>query len=161
MTSAPAFAVPSRGVETGDPVGRTKTVLVVLVVAVAGSGACGDKRLTQTEFVTKGNAICESGSQRIDAAAKKAFGTEKPSDAVITEFVRDTAVPEIQKQLDALEDLTPPKDLEAKYDAALKEARSALAKVKANPADLASDSSDTFARSDELIKGVGLDACVE
>lgn len=133
-----------------------------MVATAAGSAACGgDERLTQEEFVTRGNAICAAGSARIDAAAKKAFGTEQPSEAVIVAFAKDTAIPEVENQLDDLDDLKPPKETEARFDAALKEARSALAKVKANPEDLADDSSDTFAKADELIRSAGLDACAE
>ena len=133
-----------------------------MLATAAGPAACGgDGRLTQAEFVTKGNAICASGSERIDAAAKQAFGTEEPSEAVIVAFAKDTAIPEVERQLDDLDDLKPPKETEASFDAALKEARSALARVKANPKDLADDSSNTFAKADELIKAAGLDACAE
>ena len=137
--------------------------MLLAASAALALSACGggDERLTQEEFVTEGNAICTSGSERIDAAAKEAFGDEEPSEEVITAFVKDEAVPEIEKQLDDLSDLKPPENLEAQYDAALKESRRALDRVKANPEDLASDSSDTFAKSDELIKAVGLTACVE
>ena len=133
-----------------------------VVAAAAGSASCGgDERLTQEEFVTKGNAICASGSERIDEAAKEAFGTEEPTEAVVVAFANDTAIPEVERQLDDLDELKPPKETEARFDAALKEARSALARVKAHPEELADDSSDTFAKADELIKGVGLDACAE
>jgi len=146
-------------------VGPMRTVLVTLtmVAAATGTAACGgNDRLTREEFVTKGNAICASTSRRIDAAAKKAFATSgTPTTDVIAAFAKDTAIPEIQKELKALADLTPPRETEATFDAALKEARGALAKVEANPKDLADDSSDTFAKADELIKAAGLKACAE
>ena len=162
-SGAVAGTVPGNS-RQGILVGRMRTVLMTaaLVAAAAGSAACGGgERLTQEEFVTKGNAICASGSDRIDAAAKEAFGTEEPSEAVIVAFARDTAIPEVEKQLDDLDDLVPPKETEATFDAALREARSALARVKANPKDLADDSSNTFAKADELVKAAGLDACAE
>lgn len=144
-----------------------RTMVPLVAVAALGLGGCGAKetRLSQEEFVRQGNAICKTGSDRIDAAAEKAFagatGENPPTDAAVTAFAKDAGIPEIEKQLGALDDLRPPKATETKFDQALAEARRALAKAKANPSILADDSDDSFEKANGLIKATGLDTCAE
>ena len=150
-----------------------RTLLVLLVaIAGAGVGACGGDddegsgdRLSEAEFLEQGNAICEAGNERLDAAAEDAFGdaTEEdpPTDDAILAFTTETAIPDVENQIDDLAELSPPAELEGDFDAAITEAMATLTKVKDDPSLLAADDGTTFDETNKLLADIGLDACAE
>ena len=148
-----------------------RKTLMILMAALGVSlvtGACGDdevERLTQAEFVEQGNAICKAGNDRIEAAGEDLFGdaTEEnpPPEEAVTSFIEDTLIPEVEKQIDDIDALNPPEDIEGDVDAAIAEARAALQRIKDDPAQAAGQDEDPFAEANEMIGEVGLTTCAE
>lgn len=132
--------------------------VLALGLVAAGCGG-GDDALTKSEFLKQGNAICKKGNKVIDSAANKAFpSNQQPSDAEITKFAEDTAIPEIQKEIDGIGDLNPPSADEDKVNAILDEAQVALDKAKADPLIFASNN-DPFVKANKLANDYGLTEC--
>jgi hypothetical protein len=142
-------------------VGVTGTVFV----PVANAQSAPEKA-----FVATGDAICKKSNVRL---AKKALEFErhtliarktarsvtlrvaKPSD--VAEFVKKVAINELQAQLDELGALTPPKSQEVAFVAALKEATTALALMKAKPEDAAFE--NFFSKSGKMLSAMGFKSC--
>src|SRR4051794_32994976 len=160
---------------------RTVAALVGLVLLVgacssdksSSSSSSSDKSssssssgtaLSKEEFLKQGNAICEAGNKETDAAGQKAFGnsTAQPDPAAIKAFANDTLIPSITRQVDAIDKLNPPKDLEAAVDKLVKDAKAAIVKMKAladsDPASLFS-SNDPFADVNKEANDIGLTTC--
>lgn len=132
--------------------------VLALGLVAAGCGG-GDDALTKSEFLKQGNAICKKGNKVIDSAANKAFpSNQQPSDAEITKFSEDSAIPEIQKEIDGIGDLNPPSADEDKVNAILDEAQVALDKAKADPLIFASNN-DPFVKANKLANDYGLTEC--
>lgn len=137
-------------------------IAIALLVAVAAgcgsSNSSSDNAPTKAEFLQKGNAICKSGGKEIDAKGKALFGGgKKPSPAQLQQFAKEDLIPGIQKQVDGIDNLTPPKGDEAKVNAIVASANADLKQGKANPKLLLSDKS--FQRTDKLANAYGLKAC--
>lgn len=144
------------------------TVLAMVAAGGLAVGGCGDDgpdRLSREEFVTQGNAICAEGERRLDTLAEEAFAgfTEEnpPTEEDFQKFVEESAIPELERQFDELDELAPPEDLEDELDAALEEARAAADRARDDPSLLAAEEDTTFDRANELIAEAGLDACAE
>lgn len=89
-----------------------------------------ESALTQKEFVTQANAICKAGEERVTKAAE-GLG-DSPTAADIEAFVKETAIPETEQMGEKIDDLEPPKDLEADVDAMLESLETDLDKVEAD-----------------------------
>ena len=144
---------------------RTAAVLVGLVLLVGACSSSGGSALSKDDFLKQGNGICDAGNKEIDAAAQKAFGssTEQPDPAVIKAFLKETLIPSITRQVDGLDKLKAPKDLEAGLDKVVKDARAALEKMKtqadSDPASVFAGESDPFADVNKQAKALGLTSC--
>ena len=124
--------------------------------------ACGEdeETLTTEEFLEQGNAICEAGAAEVDAAVDAAAAEEFPEGEVPeapVSFV-DVAAPIFQEQLDDLEALDPPEDLQGDADEMLEAAQSALDSVTDDPDSIFGEE-NPFAEADNLAIEVGLTAC--
>src|SRR4051794_22917699 len=129
----------------------------------SSSGSSG-AALSKDEFLKQGNAICDAGNKETDAAGQKAFGNSsaQPDPAAIKAFANDTLIPSITRQVDAIDKLNPPKDLEAAVDKLVKDAKAAIVKMKAladsDPASLFSGN-DPFADVNKEANDIGLTTC--
>ena len=141
-----------------------------MLVAVAGLGlaACGggEDRLSQEEFVEQGNAICAAGTARQEKAAEAAFGDasaeDPPSEEEFVAFIRESIIPDLERQFDELDDLNPPEDVEDDLDEGLAAARKAVDTAKENPDSMLEEDSDVnFERANTLLARTGLDVCAE
>ena len=140
---------------------RTKWMTVTSIAAgllIAGCGGDDDDRLSKAEFLEQGNAICKKGSDEIDAAGSKAFAGE-PSKRELTAFAGRTLVPNVQRQIDGLRDLSPPENDEAKVKSILDSAQTDLDKLEADPQLVATE--DPFKETNQNAKEYGLTACAE
>ena len=131
-----------------------------LAFVIALAAGCGsDDSPSKSEFLKQGNAICKKSIKAINAAARKTFPPDQPpSKAQITKVVKDTLVPEVQKQIDGLRDLGAPPGDEDKINAFLDEVQSANDKTKADPT-LAVGNQDPFKKATQFAKAYGLTAC--
>lgn len=134
-------------------------VLLTSGLVAAGCGGDDDDALSKSEFLKQGNAICKKGDRAIDGAAKETFSSDQqPTDTQITKFAEDTAIPEIQTQIDDLGDLTPPSADEDTVNAILDEAQAGLDKAKDDPTIFASGN-DPFEKANRLADDYGLTEC--
>jgi hypothetical protein len=90
--------------------------LLLLAVAVpafvaAGCGS-GSERLTKSEFVTQADAICAKYEQRVQAAMR---GVPAGDSAQLASAI-ERVLPVIRKGNDELRALSPPENLQGRYD---------------------------------------------
>ena len=136
--------------------------LVLLVGACSSSG--GGSALSKDDFLKQGNAVCDAGNKEIDAASQKAFGSssEQPDPAAIKAFLKDTLIPSVTRQVDAIDKLKPPKDLEAAVDKLVKDAKAALDNLKkqadSDPASVFAGD-DPFSDVNKEANTIGLTSC--
>lgn len=141
--------------------GARGPVAAVVTTAVLMVG-CGGKEqtLTKPTFVTRGNTICSAALAKITTGAASAFvnKNEVPAGGQIDGFVKQTVVPALNDQIDALEELKAPKDDKEIVDKALAEEKKGRDKILDEPVLLAA-SEDPFDKFNTLASGYGLDAC--
>lgn len=134
-----------------------------LVLAGTLLVACsGDERLTEAEFLEQGNKICATGGEKIQAAAEAAFSDvaegATPDPAQLDRFY-DDFVPAVEEQIDGLDALVPPEDMESDVDEMLDFARSSLDTVKNEGSQIFLTAQDPFAEANEKAGEIGLTEC--
>ncbi len=147
---------------------RRPTWLILTAALILGVGAagCGSSNksttastttasITKAELLTKGNAICTLGNQRL-GAAQNALGN-KPSDAQITAFVKSKFGPDIQSQIDGIRALGAPSGEQATVTGMLNLAQSELSKIESKPSLLAGG--PPFVDFAKVAHAYGLTAC--
>ena len=145
---------------------RITGVLVGVLLLAAACGSSSSSALSKDEFVKQGNSICKTGNDTLTAAEKAAFPnqTQEPDPATLQKFFKETVLPNIKKQVDDIDKLKPPKDLESQVDDLVTTARAALVKLEAqfdkDPAS-AFSGEDPFADVNKKAAAVGLTACAE
>jgi hypothetical protein len=139
--------------------GLLLTAVLSVGVVTVGCGGGGD-HLTKAQFDTQGDAICKKGNQEINKAAKQVFSNQTaPSKAQFEKFANDTLIPNVQSQIDQLNDLNPPSGDEDQVKAITDEAQAALDKAKKDPTLLENNKNDPFKKANQLAKQYGLTVC--
>jgi hypothetical protein len=114
---------------------------------------------TKAEFLQKGNAICEAGNAQLQADFE-ALGTNKPTQAQLEQVVTGKLVPSVEAQISDIRALGAPAGDEDQVKAILDAASAGIAKVKADPALIASNGGqDPLKQSNELANAYGLTSC--
>lgn len=138
-----------------------KTLLVAMTtcatLALAGCGASEPEPLTKAEFIKKADAICQSTSDKLDAASAELSESSSMKD--ITTFVVDKAIPEVKDQVAAMRKLTPPKADADTIDAMLDEVESVIAKLVKEPMALMQEG--IFDKADKMATDYGFVTCAE
>lgn len=129
--------------------------LSMLVLAGCGDD---DQSLTAAEFRDQANAICAQGNQDIGEAAGSVFGSEAPAPEDLQSAL-DAIVSISNRQLDDIEELDAPSDLEDEVADLVEEGRSATEAAEAQGLAFFESDDDPWARTGELASGLGLDAC--
>jgi hypothetical protein len=146
-----------------EPIVRLIAPLALLGLLATG---CGDdeESLSEDEFVEQANAICEEGSDDLDQASDEMFGSEEPTAEEIADFA-DVFEEAIGGQIDDLEDLDGPDDLEEELDPILDDARDTLSEfadeVRDDPEAAFTSDEDPFADINERLSALGLTSCAE
>lgn len=152
-----------------------KTLLAATTLALAagsvaaGCGGGGDTTtqqaaLTRSAFVAKANQICKRGNRDLQQAGRKFFkslelsGNQRPTAEQVQQFATQTAIPNIQAQITAVEALPAPPDDADQVKAITESAQQAVDKLKQDPSLLQS-SNDPFAEANKLAKQYGIDEC--
>jgi hypothetical protein len=132
---------------------------------LAGCGGGGDaKALTEGALVQRANDICARQTDRIVSSARSAFPSQVvPSAQRLEEFAEQMVIPELERQVDELESLSPPEILRDNFDAYLDEARRAVEKVKKAPTFVFSqvDANDAFKEANAAANKLNLTACAQ
>ena len=137
---------------------------VAMVVALPACGGDDDDALTATEFKKQANAICEQGSKEIEKAATDAFadlGANQQPDPDSPEAKKflDAFVDNIDGQLNDIDDLQPPKELEDDVDDLLDTAHDELDAVEEKGPDILLTQQDPFEDSNKKADDLGLTKC--
>lgn len=142
--------------------GVSLAALLATGALVAGCGGSDDSStttaLSQSEFVAKATAVCEPAAKDIESGAHAHLGAGRPTAQDFEQFVTAVVVPDTQQVIDGLKDLTPPSTQADTYSALLAELQSTNNRLKADPQVL-TQQGDPFAKSNQLAKQAGLDAC--
>jgi hypothetical protein len=133
------------------------------LLAATGCGAGDDGRLSEEEFLDRGNRICADLETDLDAV-------EEPQslDELSTQLTESQRI--FEDALGELRDLRPPEDLQADYDRLLStgdDALEAIDRVKqaADEGDVAEvqrivqEAQQADEESDAIARDLGLDAC--
>ncbi len=131
---------------------------ILLAGCGGGDDGAATTALSQAELAAQAAPICRSADQRIEAAAHKYLGSGRPSAKDLERFATVAVVPETQRAIDHLGDLTPPTSDAQAYDDLIVEMQSVNDRLKADPHVLA-EHGDPFAKSNKLARQAGLDAC--
>jgi hypothetical protein len=147
----------------GDDEETTTATTTGATGATGASGATGESGggLLPDDFAAEADAICSEGDKKIDAEANKFFGDleKEPSTADQEEFATKTVIPEIQQQIDDLNDLDAPDEGAEEWDTFLKDAQSTLDDVKDDPALLTDEGGNPFADVEKQAQELGLAQC--
>ena len=135
-------------------------VLVVLACAlVAGCG--GDSSsdtstaapLSKSDFISQADAICEKGNSELADAAQSAGLSQTSTEDDFNAFIKDTVLPNIQQQADAIDALGAPEGDEDTVQALVDSLNQAITETAADP------NSNAFAESNKLAQSYGLKKC--
>jgi hypothetical protein len=142
--------------------GAVGVVIVGLIVA-AGMGACSDdggEALSRAAFLAKGNVVCKQSEDRLKEVADQSFtkGEEATPDKVET-FAKKTVVPELKKQIDALDELKPNKNDKDQVNDILSSARKAAGQIDDDPTIIMSGETPPLQEYGDRANGFGLKAC--
>jgi len=143
-----------------------------IAMIAAGCGGGGDSSsdsssLTKAEFLKQGNAICAKGNKEINEGfeefAKENGFSEKqqPTKAQLTEVVETVVLPKVRGQVEGIKALGAPSGEEAQVEAIVDAAEEALEKGEEEPAALASEKADPFAKANKKASAYGLVKCAE
>ncbi len=162
LLAATALALAAGSIAAGCGGGNDTTTVSGASGATGAQGA----PLTKDAFLAKANEICKQGNQSINQAGQQFFKSlglsqnQQPTSDQIQQFANQTAIPNIEAQITAIEALPAPSGDEDQVNAITDSAQQALDKLKADPSLLAGNSSnDPFADVDKLAKQYGLDEC--
>jgi hypothetical protein len=148
-------------------------LIAVLCVGACVLAGCGDddEALSEQEFLEQGNAICAAGNERLDAAFEDAFAEmdleegEEPSPEQIAAVVLEVFVPDIQSQIDGIDDLEPPDELADAVEQFLDDAQATLDELEQqaedDPAAVFADDEDPFADVNAQANEIGLTECAD
>ena len=159
---------------------RTSWLVALALTAVVAVG-CGDddeetttaatgaettteatgEPLSKEEFIAQADQICSEGDAQIDQAAGETFAEGEPTPEEEEAFVTDTALPNIQGQIDGIRALTPPEGDEKDVAAILDAAQTAIDEAEEDPSLLGpgGEGSDPFAKASKLAQDYGLEDC--
>jgi hypothetical protein len=136
-------------------------VLSLALVTVLAACGGGPKPIPKEEYLKRADVICKKGSDDLHAKSVAAFKDvkqgEKPTDAQIADFVRQTVVPLLRQQVKELSKLPPPEKLGSQAAAIYKELNKGLDELDKDPKKLTT--TNVFQKADELAKKDGLVVC--
>jgi hypothetical protein len=152
----------------------TRKALWLLVLALATgliAAGCGDDdddgddggdAPTKTEFIAEADQICSDGDAEIEAAAEETFGQsdQPPAPAEQERFASETVIPNIEEQVNGVDELTPPEGDEDQIQALVDAAREGIERGKEDPSlFLEQGGEDPLAEASRIAQEYGFKAC--
>lgn len=118
---------------------RWPVLVLIIALPVASAAGCGgDEETSQTEaptrqeFIAQADAICRSAEQDLEAAQGDVY-TGDGLDEEEAGFVEQEIIPIFQRQLDGIQELTPPSGDAEEIEAALSAAERDLDNMLEDP----------------------------
>jgi hypothetical protein len=149
--------------------GRGAFVAAVMVVAIAVAGCGGGDSSTtagsisKEEFITKADAICKKGTERLQkaifAALKHPQNLTKVSEAEQIKIVTTAMVPNISREAKELRALGVPEGDEEKVDAMISALEEGVETAEQDPQAVTKSSDVVFGISSRIAGEYGLTAC--
>ena len=143
---------------------RTMSCAALSALALAAVAGCAVSPesggpLSREEFVKQANAICAKGNADIMAAAPQ--GEWPPSDEAGEAFF-ESVLTLVEQQIDDIDALQPPADIQPVIDGVVVDARTILTEVEADGSEafFASDE-DPWAAVNDRFKSLGINECAE
>lgn len=140
------------------------TLAVAVAMALggiaAGCGSSNDDSTTSTaaiskaDFVAQANQICKQGNAEVEQAGKQLGNV---NEAQLEDFVANTVVPNIQKQVDGVKALGAPAGEEAQLNELISVTQADLDQLKADPSKIQDD--HLFDDSNQKATALGLTEC--
>jgi hypothetical protein len=122
------------------------------------TGATGEP-LSKEEFIAEADAICQAGDDEVDAAGQDFFREGgSPGKAEEKAFILQVVVPNVQKQLDQIAELTPPEGDEDEVQAILESAQQGIDKIEKDPS-LLGTAENPLDEGTKLAAEYGLEVC--
>ena len=118
--------------------------------ATGATGGAAVAPLTEQEFVSQAEEICDDASAELQEQGTPSSPEE------LEGYVTDTLVPTVQDQLDAIGALSPPEGQEDEVEAFLDSAEQELDAIQADPTSI---SEQSFQETEQLAEEIGLDEC--
>ncbi|HEV2755234.1 MAG TPA: hypothetical protein VG318_05595 [Actinomycetota bacterium] len=137
---------------------RHHVVSLSLLLLLAAAGCSGEDRLSEEEFVEQANAICAEGNEELESAADELVEGGDPSEEDLEGLI-DTAIDNVSAQLNGIEDLSPPEDMEADVEDLLETARAELQDLEDAGAEAFTSGEPPFEESNQKARDLGLDEC--
>lgn len=144
---------------------RRSALLLVLLGAgaVGGCGGDGEKPLSKSEFIKRGDAICKKAEGDIEKAGEKfvdRFGEDsRPSDKELKAFVDDTFKPIVEGLASDLRDLPPPEGDEGAVEDIYEGFEAGLERVEDDPELIIRTEGDAFEDANKAASDYGLEEC--
>jgi hypothetical protein len=148
------------------------SLVAVLVAAGCGSdsddsSASGgtDASLTKAQFIKEADAICNKGNKRKLAlfrsyGKKNELGEQKPLQGQSMEdLISNVLLPEVQKQAEALGEMTTPPGEEAKVDAVVEAVEDSIKKAEPDPESVLTRGTSPFLASNKVAQEYGFEVC--
>jgi len=139
--------------------------MATLLMGVLALGACGgNDRLSRDAFVKKAEAICAKGGAELQRENAKVFGdgSDAPTDAQIRGFVA-FAGENANGQLDDIEKLRPPRNLDKDVKLAIQDSRDMLRAFVARATEKPQELDAIEEESSKIVKhhlsDLGADSC--
>jgi hypothetical protein len=150
-----------------------RKALWLLVLALATglvAAGCGDDdddgegggdAPTKEEFIAEADQICSDGDAELEAAAEETFGQsdQPPSAAEQEQFAAESVIPNIQDQVDRIDELTPPEGDEDEIQAIVDAAQEDLDAGSEDPSLFTGQGGEPLAEASRLAQEYGLQAC--
>lgn len=145
-------------------------LVLVLATGLIAAG-CGDDdddgddggdAPTKEEFIAEADQICSDGDAEIEAAAEETFGqSDRPPTPEEQEaFASETVIPNIEEQVNGVDELTPPEGDEDEIQAIVDAANEGLDAGRDDPSVFTEQGGeDPLAEASGLAQDYGLKAC--
>ncbi len=131
---------------------------LAFALAVALVAACDYEGASKDDFVSEGNAICESTGATVIPALEALQDEGEVTTAELRSFVGDVAAPALQRRLDQLRGLEPPSDDTDAVAVLIRTMQKGIDAIRADPRELVDG--DPFLEANVEARSYGLSSCV-
>ena len=143
------------------------SALAAVVSAGLLAAGCGEdageveESLSKEEYLARGDQICATGDEAIEARTEDSFGGVPPTEGAEAErYVSELVLPNIQSQIEQLRDLAPPRADEDQVRAIYDAADEGLAEARQDPAAIArGETPAVLEEANRLFSDYGFQEC--